>query len=266
MTGRSYLIAGAMLGAVLLGACDQTPVTGRTRITPVADRELAQQAAQLYAEELRKNPLSHNAAQLAMVRRVGQRIARAAETPPDEKWPAPNYQWEFNLIDKPDVINAYCLPGGKIAVYSGIFRIAPDEESLAAIMGHEVAHALLRHHGERIAQQQTIGAGAAAVGAVLGVRNERSVIGSALGVASNTLILSFGRGQELEADRVGMILAAHAGYDPRAAIGVWERMAEAQRGRGRQPEFLSTHPTERSRIREIEMYLPEAQQYYKAGR
>ena len=254
----------AVTGVALLAGCEQAPITGRTRLAPANDQQLVQQADQLYREELAKNPLSRNQVYLSMVRNVGERIARAAETPPDEKWQAPNFQWEFAVIDRPDVINAYCLPGGKIAVYTGIFRVAPDEASLAAILGHEVAHALLRHHGERAAQQAAIGAGGAMLGAVLGRGVTGGVIGSGLGLASSMLIMSFGRDQEYEADRVGMILAAHAGYDPRASIGIWQRMAVESRQRGRPPQYLSTHPAEGSRVREIEAHLPEALRYYKA--
>jgi len=258
---RNTLLAAA--GVALLASCEQAPITGRTRLAPANDQQLVQQANQLYREELAKNPLSENPAYLAMVRRVGERIARAAETPPDEKWQAPNFQWEFNVIDRPDVINAYCLPGGKIAVYTGIFRVAPDEASLASVMGHEVAHALLRNHGERASQQAAIGAGGAMLGAVLGRSVTGGMIGSGLGLASNMLLMSFGRSQEYEADRVGMILAARAGYDPRASLGVWQRMAIESRQRGRPPEYLSTHPAEASRAREIEAHLPEALHYYK---
>jgi predicted Zn-dependent protease len=259
-------------GSGLVGACEQAPVTGRSRISPIGDQQLNQQGIQLYREELAKNPLSRDPAYVSMVQRVGQRIARAAETPPDEKWMPPNYRWEFNVIDKPDVINAYCLPGGKIAVYTGIFRVAPDDDTLAAIMGHEVAHALLRHHGERMAQQGAVGAGAAIAGAVVGAmigrgdRGTGAAVGAGLGIAGGVMLLSFSRDHEYEADRVGMILAAHAGYDPRAALTVWQRMGEAARGRGRPPEFLSSHPTESARLREIQAHLPEALQYYKPGR
>jgi predicted Zn-dependent protease len=268
---RAVLLIAA--GAGLASGCEQAPITGRSRISPIGDQQLNQQGIQLYREEMAKNPLSHDPTYVAMVQRVGQRIARAAETPPDEKWMPPNYRWEFNVIDKPDVINAYCLPGGKIAVYTGIFRIAPDDDTLAAIMGHEVAHALLRHHGERMAQQTAVGAGAAIAGAVVGAmiggRNNAAAgaaIGTGLGVAGGVMLLSFSREHEHEADRVGMILAAHAGYDPRAALTVWQRMGEATRGRGRPPEFLSSHPTETARLRQLQSHMPEAMQYYKPGR
>lgn len=258
---RNMLLATA--GLALLAGCEQAPITGRPRLTPTNDTQLAQQADQLYREELSQNPLSRNQAYVAMVRRVGERIARAAENPPDDKWAAPHYRWEFNVIDRPDTINAYCLPGGKIAVYTGIFRVAPDEASLAAVIGHEVAHALLRHHGERAAQQAAIGAGGAMIGAVLGRSVSSSVLGSGIGIASSMLLMSFGRDQEYEADRVGMMLAALAGYDPAAAVGVWQRMSVEAGPQGQAPQYLSTHPTEGSRVREIEAHLPEAMQYYK---
>ncbi|HKU94471.1 MAG TPA: M48 family metallopeptidase [Vineibacter sp.] len=253
-------------------ACESAPITGRSRLAPIGDEALRAQAGQLYRDELSKHQLSNNAEYKAMVERIGRRIAQAAETPPEGLWQAPHFQWEFNVIDEPGVVNAYCLPGGKIAVYTGLLPVSLDENGLAIVMGHEVAHALMRHHGERIADQMAIGTastlGGAILGAIIGGRDNRAsgaAAGAGLAIAGNLVLLSFSRNQESEADRVGLILAAHAGYDPRAAVGLWERMRSAGDSRGgRPPEFLSTHPAEDTRIAEIRRHLPEALQYYHA--
>ena len=260
------LAAAAVLG---LAACSEAPVTGRDRITPVSQDRLAQEADQIYREELSRHRLSNDDVQTAMVRRVGQRIAAAAENPPEGKWRAPRFDWQFALIEEPQTVNAFCLPGGKIAVYSGILPVAGDETGLGIIVGHEVAHALLNHHGERASQQMAVGAisgiGGAILGSMIAGRDNRAagaLIGAGAGLAGGLVLMSFGRDQESEADRVGLILAAAAGYDPRAAIGVWERMRAANTG-GRPPEFLSTHPSEETRIANIRRHLPEAMQYYR---
>jgi predicted Zn-dependent protease len=268
------MIARLATGAVLLGAglaaCESAPITGRSRLAPIGDQELRAQAEQLYQQELSKHTLSTNSEYKALVERVGRRIARAAETPPEQLWRAPHFDWEFNVIDEPGVINAYCLPGGKIAVYTGLFPVSRDEAGLAMVMGHEVAHALMRHHGERLADQMAVATtttvGGAILGAIIGGEDNRTtgaVAGAGLAIAGNMLLLNFSRTQESEADRVGLILAAHAGYDPRAAVGLWQRMRAANSGSGRPPEFLSTHPAEETRIADIRRHMPEALQYYR---
>ncbi|HEX2890695.1 M48 family metallopeptidase [Vineibacter terrae] len=263
------VVALSVLAA--LAACESAPITGRSRLAPIGDQELRAQASQLYRDELSKHRLSNDTEHKALVERVGRRIAQAAEMPPEGLWRAPGFQWEFNVIDEPGVVNAYCLPGGKIAVYTGLFPVSRDENGLAIVMGHEVAHALMRHHGERIADQMAVGTastlGGAILGAIIGGRDDRAsgaAAGAGLAIAGNLVLLDFSRTQESEADRVGLILAAHAGYDPRAAVGLWERMRSASNSRGgRPPELLSTHPAEETRIAEIRRHLPEALQYYQ---
>lgn len=268
---KTFIRIGAALSILSLAACESAPITGRSRLAPVGDETLRAQAGQLYRQELAKHPRSTNAEYVALVERVGRRIAQAAETPPEGLWRAPRFQWEFNVIDEPGVVNAYCLPGGKIAVYTGLFPVSLDEDGLAIVIGHEVAHALMRHHGEQLADRLAVGTattvGGAIAGAIIGGRNNRAAgaaAGAGLAIAGNVLLLSFSRTQESEADRVGLILAAHAGYDPRAAVGLWQRMRDSSRNRGgRPPEFLSTHPAEDTRIAEIRRHLPEAMRFYR---
>jgi predicted Zn-dependent protease len=266
--------AAAAVALIALVGCETAPITGRARLSPMDDEKLLIQGAGLYVQEVSRNPPARDQRTVEMVDRVGRRIAHAAENPPDNLWPAPNFQWEFSVVDKPGTINAVCLPGGKIIVYSGILPVAMDEDGLAVIMGHEVAHAMMRHHGERLSNRTAIAVGATVVGAVVGAliggrtntgQAAGALVGSGLAMAGSVLLMSFSRTQESEADRVGMILAAHAGYNPRAAVGFWERMQAASANRPRPPEFLSTHPTAATRIADIEKHMPEALKYFKAN-
>jgi predicted Zn-dependent protease len=164
------------------------------------------------------------------------------------------------VINDPESVNAFCVPGGKVAVYTGIFPVARDEAGLAVILGHEVAHALLRHSGERMSQTQILGTGLALAGA--GGLNPQILQALGLG-ASVGVVLPFSRSQESEADHVGLILMAKAGYDPRVSIELWNRMARKERNGP--PDFLSTHPGSEARIQQLKAWMPEALQYYRPG-
>lgn len=194
---------------------------------------------------------------MEQVRRVGLRIAEATGRT--------DYEWEFNLIEDKQV-NAFCLPGGKVAVYTGILPITRDDAGLAAVLGHEVSHAIARHGGERVSQGLLVQVGLAATQVAL-LRNDPVMVQQVtalLGAGATVgLILPWSRTQESEADHLGLIFMAKAGYDPHAARDLWVRMAEAAKRSGRPPEFLSTHPAEETRIRQIEGWLPEAMQYYQ---
>jgi len=190
-----------------------------------------------------------------IVRRVGERIAQAANRP--------DYRWEFRIIDDDSMINAFALPGGKVAVYTGLFPVAQDEAGLAAVLGHEVAHAIARHAGERMSQGLLLQLGAVGVQAAIGGADPvtRDLILQALGLGAQVgVILPFSRAQESEADRIGLILMAKAGYDPEAALHLWERMEKA--GGKAPPEFLSTHPSYGTRQAQIRRWLPEVRRYY----
>jgi metalloendopeptidase OMA1, mitochondrial len=233
----------------LAAGCATAPYTGRSQFMLVSEGQEMTSGEQAYRQILRDSVLSDSSEGLRLVRKVGERIARAANKP--------EYKWEFRVINDPENVNAFCVPGGKVAVYTGIFPIAQDEAGLAVILGHEVAHALLRHAGERMSQAEILGAGFAIVGAS-GVNPQ---ILQALGLgASVGVILPFSRSQESEADHVGLILMAKAGYDPKAALGVWERMERKEKGGP--PDFLSTHPGSETRIQQLRAWMPEALQYY----
>ena len=209
-----------------------------------------------YKQILSKAKISTDPAVNAMVTRVGTRIAAATERS--------DLKWEFTVIDDPKAVNAFALPGGKVAVYTGILPVTKDEAGLAAVLGHEVAHVLARHSAERLSQELALQVGAQVLGSIVGVNTELTKLGSSLLVSA--IQLPWGRKQESEADHLGLIYMAKAGYDPRAALDLWRRMAQASQGSSRPPEFLSTHPSEETRIRQIESWLPEAESHYRPPR
>jgi len=251
----ALLCVGALVAAVLTG-CETVPVTGRSQLQLVSPAQEAEMGTEAYKEILAKAKTSTEPAVNALVTRVGTRIAAATGRT--------DLPWEFKVIDDPGTVNAFALPGGKVAVYTGILPITRDEAGLAVVLGHEVSHVMARHSAERVSEQLGLQLGAQMVGAVLGVSPEVTRMGGQLLV--NMLLLPWGRSQESEADHLGLVYMAKAGYDPHAAKDLWLRMAEASKGRARPPEFLSTHPSEETRVRQIEAWLPEAMQYYRQPR
>ena len=249
------VLAVLLVGAVV--ACETVPYTGRTQIMLLPETAEWQMGLDSYQQILQKARLSRDPAQTEQVRRVGLRIAQATGRS--------DYRWEFNVIDDKQA-NAFCLPGGKVAVYTGILPITRDDAGLAAVLGHEAAHAIARHGGERVSQTLLVQTGLVATQAALARRDPRTVqtVTALLGAGVTVgLLLPWSRGQESEADRLGLIYMARAGYHPSAARDLWVRMAGAARGRARPPEFLSTHPPEATRIRQIEAWMPEALRYYQ---
>lgn len=242
-----------VLAGSVLGGCATVPYTNRRQFNVISSGEEDQMGAQAYTEVKAKSPLSKDANTNAMVTRVGQRIAKAAERS--------DFKWEFVVIDEPKTLNAFCLPGGRVAVYTGLLPVTKDETGLAVVMAHEVAHALARHGAERMTQQMAVGLGQQmAVGAgLIKTQAGMQVFEMAYGVGVG---LPHGRSQESEADHIGLILMAKAGYDPREAIPFWQRMKAASSGQ-KPPEFLSTHPSDETRIQKIREELPEALTYYK---
>jgi predicted Zn-dependent protease len=245
---------------VAQAACQTVPYTGRSQLQLLSEPEETRMGLQAYREVLKKSRISGDPAANDMVARVGARIAAATGRA--------DYTWEFKVIDDSGQINAFALPGGKVAVYTGLLPVTRDESGLAAVLGHEIAHVIARHGGERISQNLLVQTGLTATMAALSRGDPQTVrsVGSLLGAgAAVGLILPWSREQESEADHLGLIFMAKAGYDPHAAVDLWRRMAEASRGRERPPEFLSTHPSDVTRIRQIEQWMPEALQYYQAS-
>ena len=254
--------------ASLLAACETAPVSGRSQMMLVSENEEREMGLQAYREVLNKEPLSHDGQTNAMIERVGRRIAAAAERPPQELWRAPRFRWEFKTVEKNEP-NAFCLPGGKVVVYTGLLPITKTEAGMAVVIAHEVAHALARHGAERMSDQMVASVGTAAAAVALSAtvsgrsRAYLPAMMAALGAGATVgYILPMSRAQESEADRIGLVLMALAGYDPREAIGLWERMRAASSGK-KQAEWLSTHPADTTRIADIRRWLPEAMQYYK---
>jgi predicted Zn-dependent protease len=244
--------------AWILQGCGTAPYTGRQQLLLISEAEESQLGLQAWTEEVMPSPVSKHPEWTAMVTRVGKRISAVAERP--------DFQWEFRVIAEPTV-NAFCLPGGKVAFYEGIMPVCQDDTGVAVVMGHEVGHAIARHGGERISQSIVAKAGTGVVAKILGGQDpdNQAMVAKALGVGANVgILLPFSRKQESEADHIGLLLMAKAGYDPRAAPLFWERMMAQGGERG--PEFLSTHPDPANRIEQLKAWLPEALPHYEASR
>lgn len=246
------LLALLLLAAV---ACQTVPITNRSQLLLIPEGTEMQMGLSSYQDILKKSRVSNDPALNDQVTRVGRRIAAATGRT--------DYQWEFRVLDDKQV-NAFCLPGGKVAVYTGMFPVSRDDAGLAAVLGHEVSHAIARHGGERMSQQLAVQGGLVATQAALarGDGPTTQLVAAALGAGATVgLLLPWSRQQESEADHLGLIYMAKAGYHPQAARDLWVRMG--QDGGARQPEFLSTHPAPATRVTQIEAWIPEALRYYQ---
>jgi len=248
------LLALAVLTATL-PACVEAPITGRKQLMLLSATQENELGEQAYAEVLKESRASSNAAARAVLERVGRRIAAVAHQP--------DFQWDFTLIES-DQANAFALPGGKVAIYTGIFPLCKNEAGLAAVVGHEVAHAVLRHGGERISQNLVVQLLGVGISEAMSESNPelRSGVLAAFGAGTTVgVLLPFSRTHENEADEVGMRFMARAGYDPSEAPALWERMAE-QSGAS-PPEFLSTHPAHETRIARLRQLVPAMRAQYE---
>ncbi len=246
----------ASLASILaLQACATVAGTGRRQLLLLSQAEEHQMGLEAWGQIKSKEKVSEDAAATALVQKVGKRLAAAVNDP--------SFQWEFVVFDS-EQANAFCLPGGKIAVYSGILPITKDEDGLAVVMGHEIAHATARHGGERLSQGLVAELGAAAVAKGLGSKDPTTTkaVYAALGIGVGVgVLLPYSRTHESEADRIGLTTMAKAGYHPRHAIQFWERMAK--KGGGDGIEMLSSHPSHSTRIQQIRGWIPEALRHYK---
>lgn len=257
-----------MLAATFI-ACSTNPITNRRQLKLVSEQELQAMATQQYQQFLSENRVVSASADrdAEMVRRVGQRVASAITKYLRDNGQAnilEGYQWQFNLVNNNDA-NAWCMPGGKVVVYTGLLPITQNEAALAMVMGHEIAHAVLQHGNERMSQGlvQQLGGVALSVAVANQPVETQNLFLNAYGVGSQVgVLLPFSRKQELESDRYGMIWGAMAGYNPREAINLWKRMEQQANGQA-PPEFLSTHPASGNRIAQLEKHLPEALKYYQ---
>ena len=252
----SILVVG-----IIAVACSTNPFTGKQTLALVPNSQILPMAFQQYNEFLSENKVVKGTSDANMVKNVGQKIASAAErylTANGYAGYLTDYRWEYNLVDSKDV-NAWCMPGGKIVVYTGILPITQNEAGLAAVMGHEVAHALANHGQQRMSagQLQQLGAVAGNV-ALSGNAENQQIFNTAYGLGSNVgVMLPFSRSHETEADHIGLILMAIAGYDPIVSAELWQRM-QAQENGNTPPEILSTHPSSATRIQNIQAWVPEA--------
>ncbi|MDR0824671.1 MAG: M48 family metallopeptidase [Prevotella sp.] len=262
-----YLSLLCVAFALLLTSCGSVPVTGRKQLNLVSNQEVLTLSLQQYDDFMKTAPKSTDKANTAVVQTVGRNIANAVETYLKNNGYADelaSYAWEFNLVKSADV-NAFCMPGGKIVVYEGILPYTQNEIGLAVVLGHEVAHAVAKHANERMSQQMLTEYGTAAAGTVLGKASTgvQQAAAVALGLGTQYgILLPYSRKQELEADKLGLIFMAMAGYDPSQAAAFWQRMS--QQGSST-PEFMSTHPSDNTRIQQIQKDLPEALKYYGKG-
>jgi len=258
VTRRIRIPALALLPLLILSACATAPYTQRSQLILISASEENRLGVQAFQQVLAKEKVTRDPVLQGVVDRIGWRVATAANRP--------DFQWQFVVIDNEKTANAFALPGGKVAVYTGIFPVAKTEGGLAAVMAHEVAHVLARHGGERLSQGLLAQMGAVAVQVGMAGSDPGVVQGvmAAYGLGANVgVLLPYSRLQESEADRIGLIVMAQAGYDPREAVHLWERMA--QQDRNRPPEFFSTHPSTGSRIQDLQRSVPNALTYYRPG-
>ena len=253
------LVSFVLLG-LFVWSCATAPYTGRSQIILVSEGQEISLGDDAYKHALRDSVITHDPDAERIVRKVGERIAAAANKP--------EYKWDFTVINDPDMVNAFAVPGGKVAAYTGIFGPARDEAGLAVVLGHEVAHALARHPAERMSQDMLLQLGSVGLGVALGNNpTMANQVLQAYGIVSGVgLALPFSRSQETEADRIGLILMAKAGYDPRVAVDLWQRMESVEKKDGANvppPEFFSTHPGYETRLQNIRSFLPEALAYYQ---
>jgi len=262
---KIFVFISVIIILSFLNSCSTVPLTGRSQLNMIPDSEMLSMSFQEYDQFLNENKKSNNQGQTAMVKRVGKRIKTAVEQYLQDNGMShllKDYQWEFNLVES-EQVNAWCMPGGKVVVYTGILPLTKDETGLAVVMGHEIAHAIARHGNERMSQQLLQQVGAAGLMVALQDKpQETQMIWSAVyGYGSQlAVMLPYSRMHESEADHLGLIFMAMAGYNPQQAPVFWERMAQA--GGAKPLEFLSTHPSDQTRIDDLKSWMPEALGYY----
>ncbi len=261
-----FAVFAALLG-LFVWSCGSVPITGRRQLSLVPEDQVIAMAAAQYDTVLMTHKVSTDKAQTEMIKRCGARIQKAVESyfqSKNQMSQLAGYEWEFNLIES-DEMNAWCMPGGKVAFYTGILPVCKDETGVAVVMGHEIAHAVARHGSERMSQGMLAQYGSAALDVALAKNSAQTkqIAATAFGIgAQYGALLPFSRQQESEADHLGLVFMAMAGYDPKAAVPFWERMA-AGSGGGKPPEMMSTHPSDETRIANLNKLMPEALQYYK---
>ncbi|MBQ7552886.1 MAG: M48 family metallopeptidase [Bacteroidaceae bacterium] len=258
-------IISIMAAALLLTSCGSVPITGRKQLNLVSDSEVLASSLSQYNSYMQGAKRSGNTTQSAMVTRVGKKIAAATEAYLNANGLADevkNFSWEFNLVQD-DQLNAFCMPGGKIVVYEGLMKIISSDDELAVVLGHEVAHAVAKHSNERMSQQMLAQYGAQVLSGALSNKSAavKTIAGQVYGIgAQYGMMLPFSRKHESEADYMGLILMTMAGYTPDVAVGFWQKMSAG--GSSSTPEFMSTHPSDKTRISDIQKNLPDIKEKY----
>ncbi len=258
------ILTSLLLMAVIV-ACTTVPLTNRKQLSLIPASEIQAMSYQQYDQVKQESKLSTNQAQVNMIKSVGARISNAAEAFLKQEGVNMQFDWEFILIEDDKTPNAWCMPGGKVAFYTGILPFTKNETGVAVVMGHEVAHALAQHGNERMSQGLLVQLGGLTLAKALEDKPEltQSLWMQAFGLGAQVgFLLPYSRKHESEADRIGLIIMAKAGYNPNEAIAFWERMKEASGGQA-PPEFLSTHPSDDKRIADLKKVLPEAMRHYQ---
>lgn len=259
----NFVIALAVL--FVISACSTVPITGRRQLNLVPNSLMNSMSLQAYNDFLSKNQVSQDAEKTSLVKGVGARIQAAVEQYAEQsELSMEGYDWEFNLIED-DTVNAWAMPGGKVVVYTGLLPVAQDDSGLAVVMGHEIAHAIAEHGSERMSQGLIVEMGGMALSQALAKQPAltKSLFTKSYGVGTQVgVLLPFSRKHESEADHLGLIFMAMAGYDPHVAVDFWQRMADARKS-PEPPELLSTHPADEKRIERIKELLPDAMKYYQ---
>ncbi len=262
---KSFIRAEMLLLVILIQACSTVPLIGRKQVSLLPESNMVEMSLTSYSQFLQENKLSTNKEQTDIVKRVGAKMSVAVEKYLNDNGFADriaDFKWEFNLVQN-DELNAWCMPGGKVVFYTGIMPLTKNDAGVAVVMGHEIGHAVARHGNERMSQQMLVQFGSTALSEAIKTKPEQTqaIFQSAYGLgAQYGVMLPYSRQQEYEGDKLGLIFMAIAGYNPKEAIGFWERMAA--NSTGKMPEFLSTHPVEQNRIDAINAFLPEAMKYY----
>jgi predicted Zn-dependent protease len=260
MKAHVLLVTGLL--SALLAGCYQVPVTGRTSMSLVDPQQVARMSVQAFEDMKKQHPQSRDRARIDQLQRVGERLSSVVF------WDMPNADWEFVVFDGPEEINAFAMSGGKVGIFTGLFKVVKNDDQLAAVIAHEIAHVTARHIDERLSKElmnETAGnIGGMAMAGTVGMLATDAIM-SAYGLGANARGLSFGRQQELEADKIGLIYMAKAGYDPQEALKVLDQLVEETAGEPEPSEFESTHPTNPDRMRALMQQMPEAQRLRAAG-
>ncbi|MFI5206176.1 MAG: M48 family metallopeptidase [Candidatus Paceibacterales bacterium] len=263
---KRIMIVAALVTTILI-SCSRVPITGRRQVSLIPESDMIGMSLTNYKDFLTQNPpVAAGNSDAELVKKVGTKISTAVEAFMKEKGLSKRlegYQWEFNLVNQSEV-NAWCMPGGKVVVYTGLLPITQTESALACVLGHEISHAVARHGNERMSEGLVVQAGGAALNVALSQKPQltRDIFLQSYGVGSQLGMLKYSRTQESEADKMGVVFMAMAGYNPQDALDFWERMTKAMAGKA-PPVYLSDHPRDEQRIADLKAFMPQAMKYYK---